>query len=211
MLSTTIPFSGFYSSLHDRSCEDALSQAFSDDSGTPNAGLLDRAFDLVSWRDVQKEYAKKYTEAFAQEFKIALQFETMVSPREYNFTTDRIFAHIDSSEAARLLALVDPETLADTVRQTFTSRSGFSSFYNPDVTTWGEISTWDHNQIGTLLQAYAGEESNSSDGFDQWAEWSLCEDFNGNGCLDNWIFGSNPEKLNRLHRVGRYLRDRAER
>jgi hypothetical protein len=211
-LKTTIPFSGFYESLHDSELDQALEMAFSDDSGTPNAGLLARAWDGVNWRYVHEEYAKEYCKAFASEFQIkSLTFEETHSPREYNFTTDRIFAFISLEDVRSILAKVDPVKLAEKVRECFTSRDGFSSFYSADVDDWGDVETWDHNQTGTLMQTFADQETRNHEAFDQWAEFELMEDARGNGHMDNWIFGSNPEKLNRLDRIGRYLRDRSER
>lgn len=211
-LKTIIPFSGFYESLHDSELDRALEMAFSDDSGTPNAGLLSHAWDVVNWRTVHEAYAKNYCESFAREFQISsLTFEELNSPREYNFTTDRIFALIHLEDVRAILAKVDPEKLTEKVRECFTSRDGFSSFYSANLEEWGDVATWDHNQIDTLLQTFADQETRNHEEFDQWAEFELMEDTRGNGNIDNWIFGSNPEKLNRLDRIGRYLRERGER
>jgi hypothetical protein len=211
-LKTIIPFSGFYASLHDSELEKTLELAFSDDSGMPNTGLLSHAWDAVNWGQVHEAYAKNYCERFAREFRISsLTFEELNSPREYNFTTDRIFASISLEDVRAILAKVDPAKLGEKVRECFTSRDGFSSFYSANLEDWGDVATWDHNQIGTLLQTFADQETHNHEEFDQWAEFELMEDAGGNGNVDNWIFGSNPEKLNRLDRIARYLRERQER
>ncbi len=206
-----IPFSGFYNSIHDANLDDALNQVFSDDSGNPNDGLVSRAFGLIDWQRAQTEYAREYVGAFADEFEIkGLRFESLNSPREYNFTTDRIFVELPIGEVYRMRRVTPANVLARVAREMFTSRSGFSSFYSPDVTTWGPMREWDHNQLFALISAYVDHVRN--DGlFDMWAEHSLMDRAQCNGYFDNWLFeGAKPELL-RLDRIGQYLRQRDER
>lgn len=211
-LEVTIPFSGFYCSLHDSELDQALEQSFSDDSGGTNPEILNHARDAVEWRAVQENYAREYCARFGEEFKIqGLTFDCMRSPKEYNFSTDRIFATIDIEELRRCLSRVNNTDFLELARDKFTSRSGFMSFYSSDVSTWGDLSTWDHNHTGAILEALANQETQSADKFDTWAEHALMENAICNGELDNWIFGSNPEKLNRLDKINRYLLKRSER
>ncbi|UZZ64575.1 hypothetical protein [Curvibacter phage PCA1] len=211
-LEVTIPFSGFYCSLHDSELDQALKSSFSDNSGNCNDDIIQLAFDAVHWGLVHNQYAREYCAQFAKEFKISgLTFDKLRSPKEYNFTTDRIFATLDIEELRRILSRVTPENLAAVARAKFTSRSGFISFYSPDVCSWGELGTWDHNQTGALIEALANQENQTGDCFDSWAEHGLMEDAQSNGLLDNWIFGSNPDTLNRLDKINRYLNTRAER
>lgn len=211
-LETTIPFSGFYCSLHDSELDTALEQSFSDDSGAPNDGILNHARDAVEWRTVYEEYAREYCKRFAEEFKISgLKFDTLRSPKEYNFTTDRIFATLSIEELRTIRTRVNNTDFESVAREKFTSRSGFISFYSSDVSTWGDLETWDHNQVGTLIEALANQENQNAQKFDVWTEHGLMESAMCNGKLDNWIFGSNPEKLNRLAKINDYLRTRAER
>ena len=107
-----------------------------------------------------------------------------MSPREYNFTTDRIFIKLPAKEIRRIHKATEPEVLAEVAAEEFTSRSGFISFYSPDVESWGPLKTWDHNQRYCLLTAYARQEE---PGF---AEASLVEDYNCNGDIDNWLLNT---------------------
>ncbi|MFM0341159.1 hypothetical protein [Paraburkholderia fungorum] len=79
----------------------------------------------------------------------------MVSPREYNFETDRIFAYINRSSVRELYHRVDGAVLADMIRVRHTSCSGFISFYPNDLDDWKAkpLKDWDHNELGTLLLA----------------------------------------------------------
>lgn len=181
---STIPFAGFYSSWHDQNLEFALEMMFSDDSGKPFPELLNEAYDRVQWHKVYLAYARMYCDQFLHHTGIKAKYESMESPREYNFTTDRIFVEIEQAEVERLFAAVDKDTLQKFVEERFTSRSGFISFYEPDFEAWGDVAEWDYNQVGTLVLAYAEQFIDVDD------EYSLVEDANCNGWLDEMIHNS---------------------
>lgn len=203
---TVIPFAGFYHSLHDDATMEPLMRDFEE-----NQTLLYKAMDCVDWSEVRKEYAKEYAQNFASEFGLlTLRFESLQSPREYNFVTDRIFCHIDCAEVRRILEKTDKKAFEQKACDMFTSRSGFVSFYDPEVTQWGDVEKWDHNQIFCLLHAYVDQEHLQGD-FDQWAEFNLMENYLCNGHLDSAIWATNPQKLDRLFTIQRYLQKRAER
>lgn len=201
---TTVPFSGFYESLHDSEIDWTMEQMFTDDSGDQ----IYPGLDELLWRDcdfrkVHLAYAQDYVEQFAREFNLkTLEWESMVSPREYNFTTDSLFAEISTEEFLDLLDTVDNDAFHALAKQNFTSRDGFMSWYSPDIGTWGPPELWDHNQVGTLLAAHAGPD------FDHYAEHSLMEDARGNGDIDNWVCAATPS-IDRLYKVYNYLEARA--
>lgn len=202
---TVIPFSGFFQSIHSDELQSQLQRYFEN-----NDALLYKAIDCVDWREVQKEYAKEYAQNFANCFGLlTLRFESLQSPREYNFATDRIFCHIDCAEVKRILAKTDTALFEKKAREMFTSRSGFISFYDPDISQWGDVETWDHNKVYCLLCAYV-EQEHSTD-WDMWAEGALMEDWVCNGHLDSAIWATNPQKLYRFFTIQRYLEKRAER
>ena len=207
---TTVPFSGFYESLHDNQIDDCLEQMFTDDRGDAvYPGLLQRLWADCDFHKVHLAYAEAYVEAFATEFKLkTLKWESMKSPREYNFTTDRLFATISFSEVTRLKREVDPKELQRVATANLTSYEGFISWYDPDVSTWGPTRQWDHNLVGLLLQAHANEQH--GDPFDNWAEYALTEDFHANGDLDSWVCQATPS-IDRLYKVYNYLVRRGER
>jgi hypothetical protein len=209
---SVIPFSGFYYIAHDDALDRALEQCFSADSGDPYPGLVSRAFDLVQWDKVKARYAAEYAEAFAKEFGIVgAEFESMTSPRFYNFETDRVFMLIPLGEVARMHSETPRETLAQVAAEMFTSRSGFISFYSPDVSDWGDLCEWDHNQVYALVSAFVLHRRDGEE-FDQWAELALVEDLSSNGNLDNWLFEhADTAAMNRLGRVCDYLRQREDR
>lgn len=206
-----IPFSGFYNSIHDGNLDDALSQSFSDENGNTYDGLVSRAFDLINWQAAQQAYSKGYAENFGQAFNIkGLIFDELNSPREYNFTTDRVFVKLPLSEVFRIKRETPRAMLEAQAREMFTSCSGFISHYSPDVSSWGAVSTWDHNQLLALISAYVLHMRDGKE-FDQWAEHDLMSDDQCNGQFDNWLFEKVDDKIKRLWDVSDYLRQRQQR
>ena len=208
-LIATIPFSGFYCSIHDSAIDDSIKDIFRDDSGIENDQLAYRALDSAKWGDIRQGYAKEYAEQFAHEFAIkSLSFETMESPKEYNFSTDRIFCEIDYAELCCIVKTFDLSQFSDFVRDKFTSRDGFISFYPADLSEWGKIETWDHNKCGTALEFYAMQQNGGE--FDQWAEYSIMENAISGGFLLEIVWKNCPA-MPRLCRVFEYLTKRAAR
>lgn len=91
---------------------------------------------------------------------IGMTFESMDSPREYNFSTDRVYGLIPLKVMRELFRRSKAEghaTLAAVVAERFTSYNGFISSYRSNLGDWlaeaGRLQDWDHNQLGTLLIA----------------------------------------------------------
>jgi hypothetical protein len=192
---TTVPFSGYYESLHSQALETALEQMHQDDQGNPTPDY-EKAQESLNWRQARIEYAKVYTQDLADLAGISIEFESLQSPREYNFETDQIFANITEEDIQKLYTETrDLRTLA---RERFTSRDGFASFYSPDIDTWPkDPTTWDHNHLGCLLQAYLDQEhpSHESGRFCQWAELEVVEHARCNGVLENIVWNALPPEL----------------
>lgn len=218
-LSCLIPFSGFYESWHDAEFDNCLEYMFDPEGcGADYAGKLAmRFFDTVNWRAAQTEYAKDYAENFAAALGCKVcEWEEMVSPREYNFSTDRLFAKFDAAELRAMLARADIRAELDAVAaDMFTSRSGFISSYSPDVTDWGaDIAEWDHNQRGALLQAAANVTIADGETFDQEKEFDLMSSERENGAIDEYMWGNTTDGAamgKRCDNVARYLAAREAR
>jgi hypothetical protein len=138
--SAQVPFSGFYETSHDQRIDEAEEQMFSGDDGEIVSSVAYEAFwSNLNYGSVHEKYAKAYVAALAHVLKIPLDYEEMVSPREYNFTTDRLFARISRSDFAKMLRAVRGKRLNEEALDRFTSRSGFISFYPNSVSRWGRI------------------------------------------------------------------------
>jgi hypothetical protein len=177
--SILIPFAGFYNSIFSEQIDDDISNyceyraseySESDESAWPpelrltEDELFEAIFSEVDYSATYLEVAREYCEAFnsvASErigFELGLTFEEMQSPREYNFSTDRIFATIPLASVRRLFAESRDdghEFLKRQIEQDCTSRDGFASFYSADLAQWvaKPLRTWDHNELGILLNA----------------------------------------------------------
>lgn len=213
-LLATIPFSGFYCSYHDSQMDDALERAFQDQNGHDQpwtAKLGEHFHSKMDWHEAQCQYAKDYVAAFSDYIGVPMEFESMQSPREYNFTTDRIFVNIKNEDFWAMWKKLQRDNFVAKCKERFTNRSGFISFYNPDFRYWKNMAEWDFNQFGTVTEAYADQvaQEKSFTTFDE-QENSIVEDFSGNGNIDNYLWG-NCKEGNRLSKIHEYLSQRAER
>lgn len=117
-------------------------------------------YNSAAYAIIARDYVSAFDSVASEilNLPLGLTFESMDSPREYNFTTDRLYAHIGVDVAAALFARSEAEnhaTLAAVIRERFTSRDGFISHYSNALPEWLEkpVADWDHNEIGTLLIA----------------------------------------------------------
>lgn len=120
------------------------------------AGMMYKYADhFAMFRQVASEYPEYFSTYLQGEtsLNISLKFKDMTSPREYNFETDKVFAEISLEDVLALYEFVGEAKLRKRAEEMFTSRSGFISFYDPDIDEWGPIEGWDHNQLYCLLSA----------------------------------------------------------
>ena len=164
---TTLPFSGFYNSKWSDELDSVENnfienEAENDDSLDESeiSSIVDKCRQYgTQMQYVAQEYVGYFNEKFKEEFGIdlGLRFESLKSPREYNFTSDVIYAYIDEEVVRRLLDDLEESKLADMIRERFTSRSGFISFYTNRVEDWPDLEEWDYNEVGTILEAYVAQ------------------------------------------------------
>lgn len=173
-LETNIPFAGFYCSNYDNELDAALNYqvkhfeseyCLDKEQASEYADIL---FRYTDWRQAQEVIAKHYVHAFNKCFEewtkvdLKADFKKMISPREYNFETDRIFVMVDEAAILALYDKVDEATLRRIIEARFTSRSGFISFYPNSLDEWhSNVLEWDVNQVCTLLMCFL------PDGWDQ--------------------------------------------
>lgn len=203
----TIPFAGFYETLHDMAIDDAFNALFQDSNGDANQGLRDKAWIFADFSEAFEDYAKNYAEAFCEEFKVNAKFESMKGTKDYFSGNDVVYIELAIEEAKRLFDAVDKEVLDTVCRDNLTSRSGFSSFYNPDYTEWGDVSEWDHNQLGQLMEAIAKQENPD---FDMQSEYDLMDGYLCNGSIEGMIYNAD-KRVQRFVKIANYLRQREER
>lgn len=148
-----LPFSGFYESIHD----EVMDRNLIDEELSMEE--QEKLRDEIDWKEERIEYSKEYTELVAKLLKVDLEFVALESPREYNFGTDRIFANMEESDVELLKGKVDTDLMYNAVKEQYTSRDGFSSFYSNSYQEWlDREEPWDHNQIATLIEVYLIQE-----------------------------------------------------
>lgn len=165
---TGIPFSGFYETVH----RDHIDRFYEDDQGDISDEKMKKLCDNA--KEDEKDYCREYVHCFSKFIGIKLEFESMTSPKEYNFKTDRIFAHIDEADVEELKRKVDHDKMKELVKRKFTSYDGFRSFYDNNYDNWlKQEEPFDHNQIETLIECYASQ-------IDEDWEMEITEDTMGN-------------------------------
>jgi len=160
-----LPFSGFYYSMHNHVIDQEIESIFSDDSGDtlPEFEALYSSIDQRgAWVQIRLDYALLWVDAVKEALKQwhgialdSLSFESLTSPREYNFETDKIFCNISASDVATLRGLVPDDELAATIKRRCSHRSGFISHYSNDLEAWQAVPIveWDHNELNILFNA----------------------------------------------------------
>ena len=159
-----IPFEGFYESKHSGEL-DSIEERYvewevergSELSAAELGDAIYRSANYgIAFDHIARTYVTYFNEYIKEEYEIDLElkFESMTSPREYNFETDRIFCHISQENAKKLCEAVSEPALRQAIKERFTSSSGFISSYPNRLEDWPTaIEEWDHNQLGTLLVA----------------------------------------------------------
>lgn len=163
MIETSIPFCGFYESQASHDLDDAIEQYFQTDDGDVIVELHDKLTDIVDYRAMMLDYAQHYAKKWADLCKVKCTFAELDSPREYNFTTDRIFCAFDATEMQRMYDECDTVRLIRMAREAFTSCDGFRSFYSPNVADWGPLATWEGPQYAVLVACYANKHLSRDD------------------------------------------------
>ncbi len=173
--SLTVPFPGFYESwlsegLDYEEAQQAEYMAEEDSAaacGLDCYEIQEAIFHVAAYRKAHDYLVRDYLATFEHVLndavgdlpRFAFEFDEMVSPREYNFTTDRLFAKLSLADVERMRDCVSQGTLADTIRDRHTSYDGFYSYYSNDFAEWDAkpISEWDANELGTLLVAFMAD------------------------------------------------------
>ncbi len=138
-------------------------------------------FDCVDYKATYLSVAKAWLSAFNEWMhehvgtpEDAFVWESMTSPREYNFGTDRVFAETTPAVMKMLFeksASEKHETLAKVLRETYTSGPGFISGYSNELQDWLDkpLLEWDHNEISALVEAIV----TTNNEFDSRGEFSM--------------------------------------
>ena len=118
MIEFDLEFGGFYYSTH--------SDRIDNDIET-----LEYDFEQIDWKKTHLSYAESFLNNLNYEFDLDLGFLGLNSPREYNFTTDKIICSIKNKDFKKIKAKYTTDTtFAGWVNENSKSRDGFFSFYS---------------------------------------------------------------------------------
>ncbi len=129
-------FPGFYSTILEPDEESEIYR-YNQENGT------DLDYDAFNWD--YDEYRERAGKAFCNRVEnelneflpVKIKYQSVYSPREYNFENDSIYIEVTFS-LGKLLKLIKDrkEEAAQYFKDTFTSRSGFISFHSADIYDW---------------------------------------------------------------------------
>ena len=100
-----IPFSGFYNSIHDSVIDSALeyeSECYTD-SDKANDIILD-VLNVNHYDKIREELSKVFIEGvnelfwYEYDINLDLEFDSLKSPRFYNYSTDEIYCYVDNDK-----------------------------------------------------------------------------------------------------------------
>ena len=179
-LESTIPFDGFYESFISDDIDHQIGQQIEWDTDIYNLNVNEEKILWDNYLSVNRSYfynqiAEDYTNFYIDDlnaklnyaypdhgFTLNAKFSFLTSPREYNFETDRIFIDIERDHAIHFIKYIIKhykKELEEKIKQRFTSRSGYWSYYKNTLDSWTQdYSEWDCNMIGTCFELFDLEE-----------------------------------------------------
>lgn len=165
-------FPGFYSSMLSHavdSAEEQDAEYYAQQQEGPGyltaSEYMSIIYDCTDYKKTYQNMARMWVEGFdawchenLETPEKSFVMESMVSPREYNFTTDRVFADVPNAVLELLFARSEAnghKALAKVIRDTFTSYDGFMSSYSNTLEVWLKkpLAEWDHNELDALVEA----------------------------------------------------------
>lgn len=160
-----LPFSGFYESLHNDQIDRAMQDLFMNDDCTVDDEKLDQALYSTNFEPIRNDYAQAYVKRFSELVGYDLEFESLTSPKFYNYSTDRIFAYIDKLDLYKAFQSITLDQLSDAIKEVGTSGSGYHAHYSPDLHEWLEtpIHNWEACQLEIILNLKAQNEISAFD------------------------------------------------
>lgn len=134
-----LPFSGFYYSIHDSYIDNHIEYEL--DYLVSELGYTDEQLDVIKDRfydmdyapirkAICKHYIKAYNAVFYDEYNVhlALEYSDLISPRFYNYETDKLYALIEESVFNEVAALINSADLKLMLKDKFKPQSGFTPF-----------------------------------------------------------------------------------
>jgi len=173
-------FPGFYGTVFEYSGEESDIEYYNEENGT------DLKWDDFNWdyAEYHKRVAKSFVNRCERELNyllpVKMEFEELVSPKEYNFSNDSINVTVELN-LGQLLGIIK-ERLSEAreyFKARYTSCSGFISFHSPHIEDWLKMSYIlqdPKHRVGSLLECLAQMEITDDD-VTYWADGEQYIDF----------------------------------
>lgn len=108
--------------------------------------------DEQYYKDVAAEYTACMQECYRNELgvDIRLEFTELVSPREYNFSTDKIYCKLSCDNikdfVGRINALIleNYDKMSEYIKERHSTRDGFVSFLSSEIREW--LHEWQNDE-----------------------------------------------------------------
>ena len=134
-----LPFSGFYQSMHDYYIDNFIEHEVEYLESKLNytseqIDIIKDRFYMMDYSPIRKAICEHYINAFNAVFYdeyniyLDLEYSKLISPRFYNFETDRLFAFIDESVFNDIVTLVNKKDFKELLSEKFCKRDGFTPF-----------------------------------------------------------------------------------
>ena len=142
-IKTFLPqFTGFYSTLFEDIIDSEEENIFEENESYTTDNV---EFDYKTFKeDISKQCVGVFEDAFNRDMhtKLSVSFESLFSPKFYNFENDSINVAISLSQDdfdTVISAIKENKTeISEQLKEKYSSRDGFSSFHSTDLDEWIE-------------------------------------------------------------------------
>lgn len=185
-------FPGFYNTIFE--FPDDIEYSLYDDpkaiDKTVRDFVMSIIWEFIDYAAYQNDITKAATDYIEERcfqclpgIVIAIRFQTVKSPREYNFTNDSVNIEIDIDFAALLRKFAKHPQSGDYLKARYTSCSGFISHYPNSLNEWCKDAFDDRTHtVGSMLEFFLRLyilECGESAEFDMYQYVSECDTYAG--------------------------------
>lgn len=147
-------FPGFYNSRLGYLIDSEIEQRAENGEAEPAEGYNYAAVHLA--------LCEVWLDALNDELGTSLALASLWSPREYNFTSDKITIEVNPEDTAKLEAMRGSAEFRRVLVAELTPRYGFCPYYDSDESAeeWQRpLAEWDEPQTSLLIQAFIESET----------------------------------------------------
>lgn len=149
-------FGGFYYSHHSELIEEMINTYYSDEDDIPD----------LDYRAIHADYSRYLVEFINEEIEINLRYTGLISPKYYNYTTDKIAVNVTKKDIKAIKKYISSEYSEDDIKayiiDVTTEKSGYIPYY-----TYDEIMADDY----LLIQCYFDLYFADNDFLNSWLQY----------------------------------------